>query len=108
MSNTSVNQETTNNINSNDRATGFNILALLFPTSYYAGYGKVQQSLFMSLVGFMPLTMIIVGIYSGLNANKEISERKIENFNWPAAIGIAMINLFIGILAMASIAVINA
>ena len=61
----------------------FNWLALLFSSAYYGGKGKITKGLVFAIIGFIPLTQIIVGIYAGKNANKELSDNQ---FSWGKAI----------------------
>lgn len=77
---------------------GFSIMGLLFNAAYYAGYGKVGKGALLAFIGFIPLTLIGVGIYAGLQANKELPVGR-QNFSWPAAIGIAILqSIIVGIV----------
>ena len=69
----------------------FNVMALLFSTAYYAGYGKVGKGILLSVIGFIPLTLIGVGIYAGMKANGELPVGKIP-FSWGKAIGVSVLH----------------
>lgn len=69
----------------------FNVMALLFSTAYYAGYGKVGKGIVLSVIGFIPLTLIGVGIYAGMKANNELPIGKIP-FSWGKAIGVSVLH----------------
>jgi hypothetical protein len=73
---------------------GFSIMGLLFNASYYAGYGKAGKGALLALIGFMPLTLIGIGIYAGLKANQELPVGR-QNFNWGPAIGVAILQSII-------------
>lgn len=70
---------------------GFSWMSLLFAPYYYAGYGKFQKGLVFAIIGFMPLTAIIVNIYAGTKAKKELPIGK-QDFKWVAAIGVFLIH----------------
>lgn len=70
---------------------GFSWMSLLFAPYYYAGYGKFLKGLVFAIIGFIPLTAIIVNIYAGTKAKKELPIRK-QNFKWGAAIGVFLIH----------------
>ena len=62
---------------------GFNWVALFGGAHYYSGYGKLQKGLVLACIaGLLPLLAIVVGIYAGVKANKELPVKKIE-FQWP-------------------------
>ena len=69
---------------------GFSWMSLLFAPAYYAGYGKFKKGLVFAIIGFMPLTAIIVNIYAGTKAKKELPIGK-QDFKWGAAIGVSII-----------------
>lgn len=72
---------------------GFNWLAFLFTTAYYGGKGKVTKGLVMALFAWFPPFLVIIGIYCGFKANKEIDN---EGFDWPKAIGVSVFQMVIG------------
>lgn len=45
-------------------------MSLLFALCYYAGYGKFQKGLVFAIIGFIPLTALIVNIYAGTKAKE--------------------------------------
>lgn len=77
-----------------DEKKGFSWLSLLFAPYYYAGYGKFSKGLLFAIIGFIPLTQIIVNIYAGVKAKKELPVGK-QDFRWGAAIGVLVIHWFI-------------
>lgn len=79
--------------------TGFNIMGLFFSSAYYAGYGNIGKGVMLALIGFTPLTLIGVGIYAGMNANKELPVGRV-NFDWPKAIGISVLHSIIQFVAL--------
>jgi len=70
-----------------------------FNAAYYAGYGKVGKAIVLSLIGFMPLTMIGVAIYTGKNANKELPVGTVP-FNWVKAIGVSIFGVIVSLAAI--------
>ena len=94
-----------NNIQTNTSAapTGkFNPMALLFNTSYYAGYGKVGKAMLLAVVGFIPLTLIPVAIYMGFSANKELPVGQIP-FHWGKAIGVGIFQALVTIVVVSAL-----
>lgn len=77
----------------------FNVMALLFSSAYYAGYGKIGKGIMLAAIGFMPLTLIGVGIYAGINANKELPVGNTQ-FSWGKAIGISVLHSVFQIIAI--------
>ena len=77
-----------------EQKKGFSWMALLFAPAYYAGYGKFKKGLVFAIIGFMPLTAIIVNIYAGTKAKKELPIGE-QDFKWGAAIGIFIIQTVI-------------
>jgi len=66
----------------NQTKTKFNWIALLFNGgAYYAGYGSVKKGIIMSIIGFLPLTVILVNLYAGFKANQELPVKK-KPFHW--------------------------
>lgn len=63
---------------------GFNWIALFFPSAYYAGKGHFKKGLLLAFLGGLPVLYVLVPIYAGLKANKEITDKK--EFNWGKAI----------------------
>lgn len=80
----------------------FNWYAFFFNAAYYAGYGKVGKGIVLSIIGFIPLTMLCVGIYTGRNANRELSVG-MSDFSWARAIGVAMFGVLITLIALSVI-----
>ena len=81
---------------------GFSWMSLLFAPAYYAGYGKFKKGLVFAIIGFMPLTAIIVNIYAGTQAKKELPIGE-QDFKWGAAIGISIIQTVISSIAFSLI-----
>jgi hypothetical protein len=75
----------------NEEKKGFSWMSLLFAPYYYAGYGKFLNGLIFAVIGFIPLTSIIVNIYAGTKANKVLPIGK-QNFKWGPAISVFMIH----------------
>lgn len=73
---------------------GFSWMSLLFAPYYYAGYGKFQKGLVFAIIGFIPLTSIIVNIYAGTKAKKELPIGK-QDFKWGPAIVVLLIHWII-------------
>ena len=53
----------------------------------------------LALIGFMPLTLIGVGIYAGLKANKELPVGNTA-FSWPKAIGVSLLHSLFQIITV--------
>ena len=73
---------------------GFSWMSLFFAPYYYAGYGKFKKGLLYAFIGVIPLTSIIVNLYAGFKAKKELPIKK-QNFNWGPAIGVFVIHSII-------------
>ena len=87
---------------SNTKTHNFSWIALLFNTSYYAGYGKMGKAIICGIIGFIPLTLIPVAIYLGFNANKELPVGDVP-FNWGKAISMGVLQFFIAVTIVAAI-----
>lgn len=74
-----------------EKEKGFSWMCLLFAPYYYAGYGKFQKGLIFSVIGFIPLTSIVVNIYAGVKAKKELPIGK-QDFKWVSAVVIFLIH----------------
>ena len=77
----------------------FNLMGLLFCTSYYAGYGKVGKGLVCAAIGFLPITLIPVAIYMGFNANKELPVGSTP-FSWGKAIGVGVFQFIFSMIGV--------
>lgn len=89
-------------INMNDvskqEKKGFNFLAFLFNSAYFAGKGNVKAGIIMALVGFFPVTnLFLVAPYAGFKANKYFSSE--DTFSWGRAIGVFIFHVAITISA---------
>ena len=73
---------------------GFSWLGFLFPANYYAGYGKLGTGMLFAVIGFIPLTLILVGVYAGFKAKKELPIKQIK-FNWPKALLVFVLQIVI-------------
>ncbi len=76
------------------RLKSFSWLGFFFAPYYYAGYGKAVKGIIMAVIGFIPLTSLIVAIYGGLQAKKELPVRE-QEFNWLHAIGVFVVHCLI-------------
>lgn len=65
----------------------FNWMAFWASSVYYAGKGRYKKGLILAMINFIPLTMLITGIYCGKKANEELTQK---NFNWGVAIGVGV------------------
>lgn len=78
---------------------GFNWLALFFAPHYYAGYGQLNKGIAFAVIsGILPILAIVVGVYGGMKANRELSINQSE-FNWK--------NVVITIVTMLIVSVIS-
>jgi len=75
-----------------EETSGFSWMSLFFAPYYYAGYGKLNKGLIFAIIGFIPLTALIVNIYAGIKAKKELPIGK-QDFKWGAAIGVFLIQV---------------
>lgn len=73
---------------------GFSWLSLLFAPYYYAGYGKYTKGVIFAIIGFIPLTSIIVNIYAGFRAKLELPIGE-QNFKWIPAIAVYLLHSII-------------
>ena len=74
--------------------TGFNFLAFLFNSAYFAGKGNVKVGIILAVVGFFPLTAIFISApYAGFKANKYFSSE--DTFSWGRAIGVFILHCII-------------
>jgi len=78
----------------NEEQKSFSWMAFLFAPYYYAGYGKFQKGLVFAVIGFIPLTALIVNIYAGRKAKKELPIGR-QSFKWGPAIGVFLIHCLI-------------
>ena len=76
---------------------GFSLMGLFFGPYYYAGYGKLKQGIFMSILTIIPLGWIVVGIYCGFCAKKDLKIKQIE-FKWFNVFIVVIIIFTIGVL----------
>ncbi|CAM8635325.1 hypothetical protein MCEMSE6_01559 [Oxalobacteraceae bacterium] len=74
-----------------DTKKNFNWKAFFFTVSYFAGFGNFKKALVFMLIGFHPLLILIVGIYGGKTANRDLP---VENFkfSWVPAIGFLVLH----------------
>ena len=79
--------------------TGFSWMALLFAPYYYSGYGKILKGIVFAVLGFIPLTAIIVNLYAATKAKKELPIG-IQSFKWAPAIGVFLVQLMITALVL--------
>lgn len=86
--------ESKNETSEEKEKQGFSWLTFFFAANYYAGYGKFKRGLLFAVIGFTPLTAIIVNIYAGFKAKKELPIGK-QPFKWKMAIGMAVIQMLI-------------
>ena len=70
--------------------TGFNWMALLFSSHYYAGYGKIPKAFILAALSGFPLFGLAICLYCGRKANVELPVGNTK-FNW----GLAMISVAI-------------
>lgn len=82
------------------KKTGFNWLAFLFNSAYYAGKGKVKKGVMFALFAWLPIFMIPIGIYCGLKANNELEA---QEFNWKNAIGVAAFQVVVGFVLLSGL-----
>lgn len=74
--------------------TGFNFLAFLFNSAYFAGKGNVKVGIILAVVGFFPLTNLFLSApYAGFKANKYFSSA--DTFSWGRAIAVFCLHLSI-------------
>jgi uncharacterized membrane-anchored protein YitT (DUF2179 family) len=79
---------------------GFNWLALFFAPYYYAGYGQLNKGIVLAVIsGILPIFAILVGIYGGLKANKELPIGEKE-FNWKNVVITIITLLVVSIISM--------
>ena len=78
----------------NKEQNGFSWMAFLFAPYYYTGYGKFKQGLVFAVIGFIPLTSLIVNIYAARKAKKELPIGR-QSFKWGPAIGVFLIHCLI-------------
>ncbi|MFP4332825.1 MAG: hypothetical protein ACLFQJ_05950 [Campylobacterales bacterium] len=84
---------------------GWSWMGFLFNSAYFSGYGKLQKGLIMAGIGgLLPIFGIIVAIYGGVKAKKELPIKEVE-FSWAKAIGTAVFSAIIGILSWSVISV---
>lgn len=75
-------------------------MGFLFAPHYYAGYGQLKKGLVLAVIsGVMPLVAIIVGIYGGLKANKELPIKEME-FNWKNVAFTAITMIVVSMISM--------
>jgi len=61
---------------------GWSWLGFFFAPYYYAGYNKLKKGLILAIIsGLIPLGSLVVNIYGGLNAKKELPIGN-QKFNW--------------------------
>jgi len=78
---------------------GWSWMGFLFNSAYFSGYGKLQKGLIMAGIGgLLPIFGIIVAIYAGVRAKKELPIKEVE-FSWAKAIGTAVFGAIIGTLS---------
>ncbi len=74
-----------------DTKYNFNWKAFFFTVSYFVGFGNFKKALVFMLIGFHPLLILIVSIYGGKTANRDLP---VENFkfSWVPAIGFLILH----------------
>lgn len=83
-----------------DPATKFNWVAFWLAPYYYAGYGRFYKGLMFVLLMVIPPAGVVIAIYSGKKANKELPVGKVP-FKWGPAIGLFCITMiYAAILGM--------
>jgi hypothetical protein len=65
----------------NEEKKGWSWLGFLFAPAYYAGYGDIKKGVIFALISGLPLAFIVIGIYGGLKAKKELPIGEID-FKW--------------------------
>lgn len=84
---------------------GWSWMGFLFNSAYFSGYGKLQKGLIMAGIGgLLPIFGIIVAIYGGMKAKKELPIKEVE-FSWAEAIGTVVFSAIVGILSWSVISV---
>jgi len=78
-----------------DPTTKFNWVAFWFGPFYYAGYGKFLKGLVFVLLMALPPAGIVIAIYAGKKANKELPVGNVP-FKWGPAIGLLCIAMIYG------------
>lgn len=79
---------------------GWSWLGFFFAPYYYAGYGNLPKGLVLAVIsGIVPLFAIVVGVYGGLKAKKELPIGQ-QAFNWKnfgialaVAVGVSLISM---------------
>lgn len=96
----------THNIKSDQ--TGYNWFALLSGGGpYYAGYGNVTKGIILAVIaGILPILAIIVAIYGGAKANKELPVRKVP-FQWSKFALVLAIQSVVSIIIVSVISLSN-
>jgi hypothetical protein len=79
-----------------NQKTGFNFLAFLFPSMYYAGKNNFKRGLLLAFFGSLPFTIAVVPFYAGFKANKELNY---AGFKW----GKAFLALFIHMMMVGTV-----
>lgn len=74
--------------------TGFNWLAFFFYAVYFAGKGKFWKGLLFAILGTFPPFALIIAIYSGKVANKQLN----EPFSWGRAVPVLLVQIILGII----------
>lgn len=86
---------------------GWSWMGFLFSSAYFSGYGKLQKGLIMAVAsGILPIFGIIVAIYGGLKAKKELPIKEIP-FSWSKAIGTYVVVVVVGIISWSIISTIT-
>lgn len=79
------------------KSSKFNWWAFLGVGAYYSGKGNFKKGIILAFLSFMPITMILTGIYCGVRANKELDMS--QKFDWKKAIIVAVIQFIVFISA---------
>ncbi|WP_169752679.1 hypothetical protein [Campylobacter mucosalis] len=88
----------------NPQKSGWSWIGFLFPAYYYAGYGKLKKGIIMAIIVSIPVinlvTALVVGIYGGINAKRELPIKEVP-FNWGnVGIVLLVITVFLGLLLL--------
>lgn len=81
------------------KKAGFNWLAFLFNSAYYAGKGKVKKGVIFALFAWLPIFMIPIGFYCGFKANSELTE---ETFSWKNALLVVAFQAVVGFVFLSA------
>ena len=82
---------------------GFNWLGFIFGPTYYGGYGAIKKAMVLAVVsGIMPLLQIVVGVYCGMRANRELPVGR-EPFRWKWAMIVLAVNMAVSVASFAII-----